>query len=213
MLEFFGGVPGLVVPDNLRSGISKACRYEPDVNPTYADFIDHYGTAVLPARPYKPKDKAKAENAVLIVERWIMARLRNSTFHGLTQLNQAISELIRDLNSRPFKKLPGSRISTFEEIEKSALRPLPAHPYQFMHYKKARVHIDYHVELEQHYYSVPYQWTGKAIELRFTTEAIECWYQGLGMILFLHLFTKDYLIQLWLAIAKTPKIRTLLMRL
>lgn len=163
MLEFFGGVPALIVPDNLRSGVSKACRYEPDINPTYADFIDHYGTAVLPARPYKPKDKAKAENAVLIVERWIMARLRNDTFNGLTQLNQAISELVRDLNSRPFKKLPGSRQSTFNEIEKPALRPLPAHPYQFMHYKKARVHIDYHVELEQHYYSVPYQWTGKEI--------------------------------------------------
>jgi transposase len=190
MLEFFGGVPALVVPDNLRSGISKACRYEPDVNPTYADFIDHYGTAVLPARPYKPKDKAKAENAVLIVERWIMARLRNNTFNGLAQLNQAISELIRDLNSRPFKKLPGSRISTFEEIEKPALRPLPARPYQFMHYKKARVHIDYHVELEQHYYSVPYQWTGKEIELRFSSESIECWYQGKQIALHVRSYRK-----------------------
>ena len=178
MLEFFGGVPALIVPDNLRSGISKACRYEPEVNPTYADFIDYYGTAVLPARPYKPKDKAKAENAVLIVERWIMARLRNEIFSGLAQLNKAISNLVSDLNSRPFKKMPGSRISTFEDIEKSALRPLPAHPYEYKHYKKARVHIDYHIELEQHYYSVPYQWIGKEVDLRFSAECIECWYQG-----------------------------------
>lgn len=190
MLEFFGGVPALIVPDNLRSGISKACRYEPEVNPTYADFIDYYGTAVLPARPYKPKDKAKAENAVLIVERWIMARLRNETFSGLAELNKAISNLVSDLNSRPFKKMPGSRRSVFEEIEKSALRPLPAHPYEYMHYKKARVHIDYHIELEQHYYSIPYQWIGKEIDLRFSAECIECWYQGKQIALHIRSYRK-----------------------
>lgn len=190
MLEFFGGVPALIVPDNLRSGITKACRYEPDVNPTYADFIDYYGTAVLPARPYKPKDKAKAENAVLIVERWIMASLRNETFTGLYQLNQAISKLTHNLNSRPFKKLPGSRLSTFEEIDKPELRLLPTRPYQFMCYKKARVHIDYHVELEQHHYSVPYQWTGKEIELRFNAESIECWHQGKQIALHVRSYRK-----------------------
>jgi len=178
MLEFFGGVPALIVPDNLKSAITKACRYEPDVNPVYADFIEHYGTAVLPARPYKPKDKAKAENAVLIAERWIMARLRNSTFVGLTELNQAIQKLLHDLNSRPFKKLPGSRISAFVDIDKPALRPLPVRPYEYAHFKKARVHIDYHIELEKHYYSVPYQLIGKEIELRFTAERIACWHQG-----------------------------------
>jgi transposase len=178
MLEFFGGAPALIVPDNLRSAINKACRYEPEVNPAYADFIEHYGTAVLPARPYKPKDKAKAENGVLIVERWIMARLRNNTFNGLTQLNLAISDLIHELNHRAFKKLPGSRASAFTEIDKPALKPLPAHPYLYLNYKKARVHMDYHVELERHYYSVPYQWISKEIELRFTAEYIECWYQG-----------------------------------
>jgi transposase len=178
------------VPDNLRAGITKACRYEPDVNPTYADFVEHYGTAVLPARPYKPKDKAKAENGVLIVERWIMARLRNVTFTGLTELNQAISILLRDLNNRPFKKRPGSRASIFEEIDKPALKPLPKHPYRLMHYKKARVHIDYHVELDQHYYSVPYQWTGKEIELRFTSESIECWYQGKQIALHVRSYKK-----------------------
>jgi transposase len=190
MLEFFGGVPALIVPDNLRAGISQACRYEPEINPTYADFIDHYGTAVLPARPYKPKDKAKVENGVLIIERWIMARLRNETFSGLAQLNHAIAKLIFDLNNRPFKKLPGSRSSTFEEIEKSALRPLPAHPYRYMQYKKARVHIDYHVELEQHYYSVPYQWIGKEIELRFTPESLECWHQGKQIALHIRSYRK-----------------------
>ncbi len=190
MLEFFGGVPALIVPDNLKSGITKACRYEPDVNPTYADFIDYYGTAVLPARPYKPKDKAKAENAVLIVERWILARLRNNTFVGLTELNQAIHKLICDLNNRPFKMLPGSRKSAFEELDKPVLKPLPAHAYEYTHLKKARVHIDYHVVLEQHYYSVPYQFIGKEIALRFTAERLECWYQGKQIALHVRSFRK-----------------------
>jgi transposase len=178
MLEFFGGVPALIVPDNLKSGITKACRYEPDVNPTYADFIEYYGTAVLPARPKKPKDKPKVENAVLVVERWILARIRNLTFAGLADLNQTIHKLLLDLNTRQFKKLPGSRLSAFEAIDKPALKPLPMHPYEYTHYKKSRVHIDYHVELEQHYYSVPYQFIGKEIGLRYTGERIECWHQG-----------------------------------
>jgi transposase len=190
MLEFFGGVPALIVPDNLKSAITKTCRYEPDVNPTYADFIDYYGTAVLPARPYKPKDKAKAENAVLIVERWILARLRNRTFVGLAELNQVIQELICDLNARPFKKLPGSRISAFEEIDKPALRPLPAHPYEYTHFKKSRVHIDYHFEFDKHYYSIPYQFIGKEIGLRFTPERIECWYQGKQIALHVRSYKK-----------------------
>lgn len=190
MLEFFGGVPALIVPDNLKSGITKACRYEPDVNPTYADFIDYYGTAVLPARPYKPKDKAKAENAVLIVERWILARLRNNTFVGLSELNRGVRKLIIDLNSRPFKKLPGSRKSAFEELDKPALKPLPAHAYEYTHFKKARVHIDYHVVLEQHYYSVPFQFIGKEISLRFTAERLECWYQGKQIALHVRSYRK-----------------------
>lgn len=190
MLEFFGGVPALIVPDNLKSAITKACRYEPDVNPTYADFIEYYGTAVLPARPYKPKDKAKAENAVLIVERWILARLRHRAFAGLAELNRAIRELIYDLNSRPFKKLPGSRISVFMEVEKPALRPLPTHPYEYTHFKKARVHIDYHIEFDKHYYSIPYQFIGKEIGLRFTPERIECWYEGKQIALHVRSYKK-----------------------
>jgi transposase len=178
MFEFFGGVPALVVPDNLKSGVTKACRYEPDVNPTYAYFIEYYGTAVLPARPYKPKDKAKVENAVLVAERWILARLRHGTFLGLAELNRAISELVTALNQRPFKKLPGSRASWFEEIDKPALRPLPTYPYEYIQLKKARVNVDYHIELDKHYYSVPFQLIRKEVELRYTPQRLECWYQA-----------------------------------
>lgn len=190
MFEFFGGVPALVVPDNLKSGISKACRYEPDTNPTYADFIDYYGTAVLPARPSKPKDKSKVENAVLVVERWILARLRNRTFVGLTELNTAIRELLYQLNHRPFKKLPGCRASLFTETDKPALRSLPLYPYEFTHFKRARAHIDYHIELDHHYYSVPYQYIGKEMGVRFTSERIECWYQGKQIALHVRSYKK-----------------------
>lgn len=178
MLEFFGGVPAMIVPDNLKSGVTKACRYEPEINNTYADFSEYYGTVILPARPYKPKDKAKAENAVLVTERWILAALRNQTFVGLAELNAAIRKLLDILNTKPFKKLPGCRRSAFLEIDHPALKALPAYPYEITEFKKARVHIDYHVELEGHYYSVPYQFIGKEIALRFTLNRMECWYQG-----------------------------------
>lgn len=178
MFEFFGGVPALVVPDNLKSGVTKCCRYEPDINLTYADFIEYYGTAVLPARPLKPKDKAKAENSVLIVERWILARLRNRTFCGLGELNATTKQLLTELNHRPFKKLPGCRYSAYETLDKPMLKPLPLHPYEYTYFKKARVHIDYHIELEGHYYSVPFSLISQQIECRFTTTQIACWYQG-----------------------------------
>lgn len=178
MFEFFGGVPKLVVPDNLKSAVQRACRYEPDLNPTYADCIAHYGCAVLPTRPYKPKDKAKVENAVLVVERWILARLRHQTFFGLHELNLAIKQLLTQLNDRPFKKLPGCRRSQFEQLDKPALSALPQQPYQYAEFKKARVHIDYHVELDGHYYSVPYTLVKQEIELRFTVNTIECLHQS-----------------------------------
>lgn len=178
MLEFFGGVPALIVPDNLRSGVSKACRYEPDINPTYADFIEYYNAAVLPTRPVKPKDKAKVEVAVLIVERWILARLRNQQFLGLAELNNAIRQLVQILNQKPFKKLPGSRATAFAEIDQPELKALPNYPYEYTNCKQARVNIDYHVELERHYYSVPYQLIGKEIMLRYTENRVECWLQG-----------------------------------
>ena len=178
MFAFFGGVPLLVIPDNLKSAVTRACRYEPDINPTYADCIAHYGAAVIPTRPYKPKDKAKVENAVLVVERWILARLRHQTFLGLHELNTAIKQLLQELNNRPFKKLPGSRCSQFEQLDKPALKPLPTQPYQFAEFKKARVHVDYHVELEGHYYSVPYTLVKQEVEIRFTAVTVECFYQS-----------------------------------
>jgi len=144
-------------PDNLRSAVNKACRYEPDINPTYQQLAEHYSVAVIPARPYKPKDKAKAEVGVQLVERWIMMRLRKQTFFTLAALNQAIRFLLDELNRRAFKKRPGSRWEQFERLDRPALKPLPDSPYEYREIKKARVHLDYHVEYDDHYYSVPYQ--------------------------------------------------------
>jgi transposase len=176
--EYFGGVPLIVVPDNLKSGVSRACRYEPDLNPTYQEMATHYGTAIIPARVRKPKDKAKAEGAVLIVERWILAALRNRTFFSLTELNKAISGLLDKLNRRPFKKLEGSRRSWFETIERAALLPLPQTRYVFAEWKKVRVNIDYHVELNRHYYSVPYKLVRERMDLRCTATTVEIFHRG-----------------------------------
>ena len=176
--NFLGGVPTLLVPDNLKAAITKACRYDPKVNQTYADLAAHYGTAILPARPYKPKDKAKVENAVLVVERWILAKLRHATFLGLSALNAAIKALLADLNNRPFKKLPGTRLSQFEAIDKPALKPLPARPYEMATFLVARVHLDYHIEVDKHYYSVPYQLVKEVLQLRLTSSTIECFHEG-----------------------------------
>jgi transposase len=176
--SFYGGVPEAVVPDNLKSGVSKACRYEPDINPTYNDLARHYQTVILPARVRKPRDKAKAEAGVLLVERWILARLRKHTFFSLDELNREIKRLLRDLNNKPFKKLPGSRKSRFEEIDKPALKPLPSVPYELAYWKKATVHIDYHVEVERHYYSVPYTLVKKKLDIRYTASTVECFYRN-----------------------------------
>ena len=174
--EYFGGVPEIIVPDNLKSGVSKACRYEPDINPTYHDMAVHYGTAIIPARVRKPKDKAKVEAGVQVVERWILAALRNRTFFSLRELNQAISELLEKLNKRPFNKLQGSRSSWFETMEKGELSPLPRTRYMYTEWKKARVNIDYHVDLFRHYYSVPYQLVHKEVEVRYTSNTVEVFY-------------------------------------
>jgi transposase len=176
--SFFGGVTEAVVPDNLKSGVSKVCRYEPDINPTYHDFANHYQTVVLPARVRKPRDKAKAEAGVLLVERWILARLRQHTFFSLAELNKAIQELLAVLNAKPFKKLPGSRQSRFAELDKPTLKPLPAAPYEVAYWKKAMVHLDYHVEVEGHYYSVPYTLVKKQLEIRYTRTTVECLYRN-----------------------------------
>ena len=175
---FIGGVPETIVPDNLKSGVTKPHRYEPDVNPTYAEMAAHYGTAILPTRVAKPRDKAKAEVAVQVVERWILARLRHQTFFSLDELNSAIAALLPSLNERRFKKLPGSRRTLFEQLDRPALAPLPAQPYVFGAWRKARVNIDYHVELEGHYYSVPYQLVKMQIEARLTAHTVEILHRG-----------------------------------
>ena len=153
---FFGGVPAQVVCDNLKSGVTKACFYEPAVNRTYADMAEHYGTAVVPARPWKPRDKAKVEVAVQIAERWITARLRNQQFFSLSELNTAIRVLLDHLNDRVTRHLGASRREIFDQIERSALKPLPAEPYVFSEWKQCTVGLDYHVEVGKHYYSAPH---------------------------------------------------------
>jgi transposase len=175
---FLDGVPELVVPDNLRAGVTKAHRYEPDANPTYQDMASHYGVAVLPARVRRPRDKAKVEAGVLVVERWILAALRHRSFFSLAEVNALIRELLEKLNARPFKKLPGCRRAQFEVLDKPALQPLPVEPYVYAEWKKARVHIDYHVAVDGHYYSVPHALIKKQLDVRITQNTIECFYRG-----------------------------------
>lgn len=176
--EHFQGVPKLVVPDNPRTGVSRACRYEPDLNRTYHDMALHYSVAVLPARPRKPRDKAKVENAVLIVERWILAALRHRRFFSLAELNEAIAELLERLNHRPFRKKEGTRASLFAALDRPALQPLPAERYLLAEWKTVRASIDYHVEIDRHYYSVPYQLAGQQLEARFTGTTVEIFHRS-----------------------------------
>lgn len=191
-LEFIGGCPAIIVPDNLRSGVSRACRYEPDLNPSYQQWADHYGVAVIPARVRKPRDKGKVENGVLLVERWILARLRHQTFFSLDQLNREISRLLIALNDRPFRKLPGCRASQFAQIDRPALRLLPAQRYEYAEWAKARVNIDYHVEFDEHYYSVPYALVGQQLDLRATATTVECLHRGKRVASHLRSWTKRF---------------------
>ena len=163
--EFMAAVPALLVPDNLKSAINAACRYEPEANSTYGDLARHYATAILPARPYKPRDKAAVEASVLLVQRWILARLRHRQFFSLEELNAAIRALVIDLNQRPFKKLEGSRQSAFEAIDRPAMKPLPATRYEFAEWKRAIVNIDYHVDADGHYYSVPHRLVKQKVDV------------------------------------------------
>jgi transposase len=176
---FYGGCPEVLVPDNLPSAVTKAHRYEPILNESYLDMASHFGVAVVPARPFKARDKAKVEAAVLLVERWVLARLRHRRFYSLGELNLAIRELLAVVNHKPFKKMPGSRRSVFEEIEQPALRPLPLRPYEFATFIRGRkVHIDYHVEVDYHYYSVPFQHTGERVDIRLTASMVEIFLGG-----------------------------------
>lgn len=175
---FFGGVPALVVCDNLKAGVTAACRYEPGINRTYQDLATHYGTTILPARVRKPRDKAKVEVAVLIVERWILARLRHRRFFSLAELNAAIAELLAALNARPMRKIGASRRQLFETIDAPALGALPAEPYEYAEWKKARVAPDYHIELAGHFYSVPSGLIRQTVEARTTETTVEVFHKG-----------------------------------
>ena len=154
--EFFEGVPSLLVPDNLKAAIKDACRYDPHVNPTYTEMAAHYGTAILPARPYRPQDKAKVESGVQVVERWILARIRHEKFYSLEELNRRIRELLQELNHEPFQKKDGSRWSLFQSVDAPALKPLPAKRYEYAVFYHRKVGLNYHIELDDHFYSVPY---------------------------------------------------------
>ena len=177
-LAFFGGVPELVVPDQLKSGVTRACRYEPGLQRSYAEWSEHYGTTVLPARPRKPRDKAKVEVAVQVVERWILARLRHETFFSLAALNRRIRELLEDLNAREMRGYGASRRERFEQIDRPALRPLPREPFELAVWKHAKVNLDYHVELERHFYSVPHALVHERVELRATAKTVEILHRG-----------------------------------
>jgi len=171
--EYFQGVSEILIPDNLKSGVTKPCRYEPDLNPVYLSLAQHYGTVIIPARPGKPKDKSKAEGGVLLVTRWILAALRNHTFFSIEQLNERIKELLERLNTRQFKKLKGNRRELFETLERPSMKPLPLERYRYIDFKRPTVNIDYHVEVDEHFYSVPWQLNGKKLEAFLSADTVE----------------------------------------
>jgi transposase len=177
-LDFLGGVPRQIVPDNLRAGVLRANWYEPGINPTYRDLAAHYGTAILPTRVRKPRDKAKVEVGVLVVERWILARLRNRRFFSLIELNRAIAELVADLNARPMRRLGISRRDLFVELDRPALKELPAEPYEYAEWRVRRVGLDYHIDIDGHYYSVPHRLIREQLDARITERTIELFCRG-----------------------------------
>jgi len=178
-MEYFGGVAGAFVPDQLKSGVIEACRYEPRTQRTYAEMARHYGTAILPARPGKPRDKAKVEVGVQVVQRWILARIRNEQFFSLDALNERIAELLEDLNSRPMRRYGNvSRRELFERLDQPTLSPLPVERFVHADWADAKVNIDYHIEYDKHYYSVLYTYVGKKVEVRATAMTIEILLSG-----------------------------------
>ena len=178
MLEYLGGVPALLVPDNLKAGVQHACYYEPTLHPTYQDFAAHYGTAVLPARARHPRDKAKVETGVQIVEREILAPLRHDVFHSLVELNDVLADGRERVNGRPFQKLAGTRRTLFEQLDRPALRPLPAARYELAEWRTAKVNIDYHIAVDRHLYSVPYALVGAEVRVRLTASMVEVLHHG-----------------------------------
>ena len=177
-LEYYGCCPRAMVPDNLKSAVSKASRYEPDINPTYAEFAEHYGTVIFPARPYRPKDKSRAENGVKLAKRWILFRLRNQTFYALRELNQAIRVLLDDFNRRLMKKMKKSRRELFELWDKPHGLPLPEKRYEYAEWKKAKVQFNYHIAYDNHNYSVPYTFIHKEVDIKATVSLLEVYYHG-----------------------------------
>ena len=178
MLEFFCGVPEIIVPDNIKSGVTKACRYDPDTNPAYMQWASHYRTVVIPARPKKPRDKAKVENAVQLVERSVLAPVRNEKFFSLRELNSRVKKLVAEANSRPFQKLEGCRRDLFEEIDLPAMGPLPPVPYEYTEIKRAKVHIDYHVEYKKCLYSVPCAYRGERVEIHASENIVTIYFKN-----------------------------------
>ncbi len=175
---YFGGVTAQVVPDNLRSAVAKACFYDPKINRSYADLMEHYDTVAIPARVKKPKDKAKVESGVLVAERWILAKLRNRQFFSLEELNAAIRPLLLQLNEKVTRHLGASRRQLFETLDVPALKPLPVEPHVYSEWRKCRAGIDYHVEVKRHYYSVPYQLVKKELWVRITSRTVEIFCKG-----------------------------------
>lgn len=178
MFDFFNGVPELIVTDNLKTGVSKPNRYDPVITPAYYEMLAHYNTAAMPARVYTPKDKAKAENGVLIVQRWILARLRKAKFTSLYDLNQELFKLIEIANNKKLQKYPYSRVELFAKLDKPALAKLPVHKYSHRDYKKARVGNDYHIELLGHHYSVPYKLAKLELDVWYSANLVECYHNG-----------------------------------
>ena len=176
--RFFGGTTVCLVPDNLKSGITKAHLYDPDVNRTYQDLADHYSVAVVPARVRAPKDKAKVEVGVQGIQRWILAPLRDVTFFSVQDINEALCPLLKAYNERPLSELEGSRLTQYLEVDKPALKPLPASPYVYAEWKKAKAGIDYHIAVDKHYYSVPHHLLKEQIDVRITATTVECFYRG-----------------------------------
>jgi transposase len=178
-LEFFGGVPAALVPDQLKSAVTRADSYEPGTQRSFEELARHYGTTVVPARPAKPRDKALVEVGVQIAERWILARLRHRTFFSLGELNAAILELLDGINDRLMRRWGESRRQLFERLERPALRPLPTTRFSYGEWKiDAKVHIDYHVELAGHYYSVHYGLVHERVDARLTATTVEIFHRG-----------------------------------
>jgi transposase len=172
-LEYLGGAPAAWVPDQLKSGVTRACRYEPEAQRTYEEMAQHYGTTVLPARPAHPRDKAKVEVGVQIAQRWLLARIRNEVFHSLGELNNRLRELLVDLNARVMRRYGASRKDLFDRMERAALRPLPATRFEYAEWRKARVNIDYHIAIDGHLYSVPYRLVHEEVEARIVSDVVE----------------------------------------